>query len=184
LDTLDRGFLVLPNGKTVKAAYLPISIHASDGTKAEWVTEAANWWNKALSKDGTPRVVFMVEAGYRSVPVYSDHYILPESRVVDGYNDWWDPATLEGAHPLGRCTSKIDDRTGHIIESMIELSYHLAWHDRTMVQILKNEMGHLLGLKDDVFSRDLNSVMSEKLLWNGQLTQGDFDRLLEAYVDM
>lgn len=184
LDALDHGFLTLENGKSVRAANLPIAIYASDGTKNEWVLEAVDWWNKALSKDGTPRIAFIVMSGYGAVPVYADHYITPESTIPYGYNDWWDPAALEGTAPVGRCTSKVDNRTGHIIESMVELNYHYAWHDHTMVQALKNEMGHLLGLKDDGYSIDLNSIMADKLVWDGQLTNADYKRLLDAYTDL
>ena len=183
LDAVDHGFLKLEDGKIVRAAHLPILVHASDGTKNEWVMKAVDWWNKALSRDGMPRVAFIMQGGYGSVPVYADHYITPESRIPYGYNDWFDPASLEGASPIERCTSKVDPLTGHIMESMIELNYHFADNDKTMEQALKHAFGHLLGLADDEYSIDLNSIMSEKLLWNGQLTDNDFARLF-VYEDL
>jgi hypothetical protein len=178
---MDEGFLTLANGKTVQASGLPIEVYASEGTKQEWVVEAVDWWNKTLSRDGVKRTAFKVGSGYRAVPVYADHYIMPESSVPPEYNDWWNLDSMEDPRPLGRCTAKVDTASGHISDAMIELNWHYAYYDRVMILALKQEMGHLLGLADDRRSIDLASIMSEGLIWDGRLTPWDFDRLVIAY---
>lgn len=176
MDSLDNGFMI-NNGNCVNALSLPISVFPSYGTAYRWVAAAVLWWNTELDHE-----FFVIEDNQSTALIYSDHYI----EGFTASNQWFDLDELYSDLTYGRASLGLDENGG-IVTQYIELNYILAHNDRAMIQSLKHELGHLLGLQDDPgppVTVDLNSIMADSLIWNGELTRNDRNLIIETYGDM
>lgn len=91
------------------------------------------------------------------------------------------PSSDDFADTFGFATMAIDN--GVISDCDITISSDVAYHGPTVYQVLLHEMGHCIGLGDDVYSIDLNSVMSYKLLIGGEATLHDVSLIQSVYQE-
>ena len=167
IDGLDDGFRVDPDtGVELSTGAVPMP-EWWDDENLPYVEFATAFWNETMGRDGVIRDVFFVDD------------ISPNVLVSFGYVPQSDYEYENGIEPSGIAYVEFTE-TGSITGCEIVISSDIAYHAETVQWTLIGEMGHCLGLEDDPNSIDLNSIMSSPLLLNGELTDEDWERLVEG----
>jgi len=171
LNALDEG-LEVRDGYEVEPYVLPWSITVTTevddpdfGFDRNLITEAVDWWNDTIDRDGTDRTWFTEE------PVTEQNGVL---HVTVGFTGGTEEEPVGGL--LEAAYSE-----GFILYATLIVSSDLTYHEDTVLAILKHEMGHAMGLADDPgppTTVDLNSVMGSPLVIDGDLTDHDFELLI------
>lgn len=173
LDSLDRGFMLLyPNtDEPALPAFLPWTVVVDNSVLDEeygfdpvLVEQAVDWWNTVARRDGFVRAWFDFED-----ECYADDLCLVVSTGYTGDSDAEDE--------FGIFTFTLQD--SRFVAGDIVVSSDITYDADTVLAVLKHEMGHSLGLADDVYSLDLNSIMCSPLLISGRVTDNDWHLLVE-----
>lgn len=172
LTNLDNG-LDTHNGYETEPYVLPWSVVVDSevldpdfGFDRSQITEAVNWWNDNIDRDGTDRTWFTEE------PVTGQDGVL---HVTVGFTGGTEEEPVGGL--LEAAYSE-----GFILYGTIIVSSDLSYDEDTVLAILKHEMGHAMGLADDPGppeTVDLNSIMGSPLVLDGELTDHDFELLVQ-----
>jgi predicted Zn-dependent protease len=131
--------------------------------------DAVDQWNTWADMDGVERTWFAIANGAISV---EEGYV-PVSE--------WNPEYPDQGE-AGIAAIEYAEESGCITDCRITLSSDIADHRPTLLQVLRHEMGHCLGLDDDPgidITVDLRSVMGRPIDPLGVLTPGDFELLIQ-----
>ena len=162
---LDNGLMVR-DGLELHVDFFPQTVTADDlEGDTELLPEAVTWWNDQLDFEAFEQV---------------DH--IADINVTIGYvpiTDWNPEYPDQGEAGLAEVTY---DSSGVINDCQVTLSSDVSYHRPTLLQVLKHELGHCLGLDDDPgppTTVDLRSVMGVPLDPLGEVTDHD-QELIEA----
>jgi hypothetical protein len=143
-------------------------VFISDRVKELGISESALlFWNKNLNKSGYKRYDWFVSTNDKA---YSDAQVgLGQLGLGES-----------GFQIIGKAYIPYN-RKGGITNCKVVLSIDYAYDRHLMEECLKHELGHCLGLMDDMGSPkavDLNSIMSDPVAWKGVLTRYDYELLI------
>lgn len=130
-----------------------LTLHADRSmgiTPGQYSEEVAQWWNEQCGAE-----LFHLTGA------------TPDVQIEVGF--------VAGEDTLGDALVDFDLFDGRIARCVITVSSDIAYHEATAIEVAKHEAGHCLGLDDDPSSLDLNSIMSDPLLYRGEVTPGDCD---------
>lgn len=176
----DNG-LKIQNGEPLKPYTSPWivlvdenSVGGDFGFPERLIKDAVDWWNSELRKHGAEKDYFIFERDYDddsfgTIAVYAGY--VGSSSTGDSY---YDPTYFyDGSYDevLGRFNYSYFD--GFITDGNIIVSSDITYHNGTVLDVLKHELGHALCLDDDSGSKSLNSVMGSPLVNNGSLLKTD-----------
>ena len=123
---------------------------------------AVTWWNEQIGEQ-----VFFLSP-------YVTDFSVRRGYVPPG--DYDPESTTGGVAGIARLEYSED---GLITSCDITVSIDISYSWQTMVEVIKHELGHCLGLDDDPYSLDLNSIMSDPMVWRGEVTELDRELVLE-----
>ena len=126
----------------------PLGVYVDSEMDALIVDEAIDWWAEQAGRE-----MFFRPTPTPDVTVFVGH--IPSSEVV------------------GLANIRFSRFDGLITSCDIILSSDYYGDRDYILGGVKHELGHCVGLDDDPFSRDVNSIMSNTLLPDGQLTERD-----------
>lgn len=161
LEALDAGRMTMADGTEMRPAVLPWVVVVDESIGSDVVDLAARWWNLE-----TGAVLFEVDDG-------ASPQLFGTLEVSMGYagGDEYGPAGVF------RDETNLD---GEILRGSIVISSDIAYHEATVFDAIRHELGHALGLADDPHSIDLDSIMSSPLMPGAGLTEHDRDLILGA----
>ena len=135
----------------------PLGVSASPEMRP-FVLQAIDWWADQV---GT-------EVFFSPTPT-------PDVNVTVGFvpaGDEFDIEEMTGEN-LGIAYLDYSRFDGLVTWCEIVISSDIAYHESTVLEVTKHELGHCLALDDDPRSLDLNSIMSSPLVWRGEVTPRD-----------
>ena len=154
LYSLDNGRLTIDGETEMTPCCLPWRV-VSD---LEIAPDAIAWWDRELGEN---------------------YFELDNSAWQDNYGVLFINCGTTGIDDPAGVFYDATDGNGSILQGAIVISSDIAYHEETVFYALLHEMGHALGLADDPYSLDLNSIMSSPLIIGGELTDHDRDLLLD-----
>lgn len=173
LEGLDNGRLEM-SGYNVEPHHYPMRVIAltsvddeAFGFDRDLIIQAVEWWNEQASRDGIQRNVFVVDD--EAIPGTTGVIEVGVGYTGDSYEDG-----IPGIYEF-----YYDEE--FIMYGVVTVSSDITYNDRTVIDVLRHELGHALGLDDDPDSIDLDSVMGSPLVYDGGLTEGDFGLVEESY---
>lgn len=150
LEDLDNGRSQLTDGTEMRPLVLPwfVTFETDSSALGPMLMQSFDWWNEQVGFD-----VFTDNSSIGFSEISVEANLMPEN-VAGEFHD-------------------VTREDGMILSGSITISSDIMYDQDYAESALHHEMGHALGLADDPYSIDLNSVMSSPLIEGGQLTDRD-----------